>query len=76
MRAGPQLGVGEVEIVLLLGDVVGELVAEREADAPGRAVGPDHVEPDDLRLLAAVEREGRAAKRLARRAPTIEPSPL
>ena len=66
-RAHPQLGVGEVEIVLLLGDVVGELVAEREADPPRRAVGADQVEPDDLRLLAAVEREGRADQRLAGR---------
>ena len=34
-----QLGMGEIEIVLPLGDVIGELVAEREADAHRRASG-------------------------------------
>ena len=62
-----QLGMGEVEIVLALHDVIGELVAEGEADANGRALGVDHVEADDLRLLAAVEREARADEIAARR---------
>src|SRR6185437_3470106 len=57
---GAQLGMGEIEIVLPLGDMVGELVAERKADAARRAVAVDEIDADDLRLLAAVEREGRA----------------
>src|SRR3546814_10142723 len=32
--AGPELGVRQVEVIALLQQVVGELVAEREADPP------------------------------------------
>ncbi len=60
---GPELGVGEEEVVLPLGDVVGELVGEREADAVRRAVRADQVDAGDLRLLAGVEREGGAEER-------------
>ena len=66
---------GEIEIVLPFGDVIGEFVAEREADANGRARGVDHVDADDLRLLAAVEREARAHESPPG-ATSVEPSPL
>ena len=63
---------GEIEIVLPLGDMVGKFIAEREADADRRAFGADDIDADDLRLLAAVEREMRrdeiAARRRQRRA--------
>src|ERR1700677_4795865 len=55
-----QLGMGEGEIVLPLRDVIGEFVAEREADPHRRALRIDHIDADNLRLLAAVERETRA----------------
>ena len=47
----------EPKIVLPFGDVVGELVAQREPDTERRAGVIDKVDPDDLRLFAAVERE-------------------
>ena len=46
---------GQVEIVLALHDMIGELVAERETQPPRRPVRRDHVKPDDLGFLAAVE---------------------
>ena len=57
---------GEVEVVLALEHVVGELVAERVADAARAAAVVDQVEHRDLGLLAAVEREARHRERLAR----------
>ena len=50
----------EPKIVLPLGDVVGELVAEREPDTERHAGVIDKVDPDDLRLFATVERESGA----------------
>ena len=47
---------GEVEIVLPLGHMVGIFVAEREAEADGAALGVDQVEARDFRFLAAIER--------------------
>ncbi len=61
--AGPQLGMGEVEVVLPLHHVVGEFVGQREADPERRAVRADDVEAGDLRLLAAVQREGGRGQR-------------
>ncbi len=66
-RGRAQLGMRQPEIVLALGDVVGELVAEREADAERRAVLADDIDRCDLRLLAAVLGEGRRGERLFRR---------
>jgi hypothetical protein len=70
-----QLGMGQVQVVLALGHVVRELVADGVADAVRLAVVADHVQAGDLRLFAAVEREvgHLQAWPLAR---TIEPSPL
>ena len=58
-RAGADLRAREIQIVLLLEAMVGKLVARRHADAPRASVGVDHVDADDLRLFAAVLREGR-----------------
>src|SRR6185437_5921677 len=72
---GAQLGMGEIEIVLPLGDMVGELVAERKADAARRAVAVDEIDADDLRLLAPSS----AKAGLCRSPPgaaSVEPSPL
>ena len=56
---------GEIEIVLPLGDMVGILVAQREAQAHRAALVVDQVEARQFRLLAAVEREGGQRQRLA-----------
>ena len=71
-----QLRMREVQIVLALGDVVGELVADGEAEALRRAIGRDHVEADDFRLFATIEREGGRGQRAGRRRPRMSPSPL
>ena len=57
---------GEEEIVLPLGDVVGELVEKREPDPIRYPVLADDVDAADLRLLAAVEGEMRRDERLSR----------
>ncbi|MNF11937.1 hypothetical protein D3C80_2132830 [compost metagenome] len=64
-RGRAQLGMGEVEIVDLLGDVIGKLVGDSETEAERCAVLADHVEPSDFRLFAAVQREGRRYERRA-----------
>ncbi len=56
-----------IEIVDPLGDVVGELVRQREADAERRAVVADDIDAGDFRLLAGVLREGGRDERRARR---------
>ena len=66
---------GEPEIVDALGDVVGELVGQREADPERRAVVADHIDAGDLRLLAGVLGESRRHERLAGRH-RHEPLPL
>ena len=71
-----QLGMREPEIVAALGDVVGELVAEREAEPARRAVGADQIDARELRLLAAVEREARQRRAAAPGATSRLPSPL
>ena len=48
---------GQVQIVLALGDVVGELVADGEAQAVRGAVWADQVQPNQLRLFAAIQGE-------------------
>ena len=53
-RAGAQLGRGKVEIVLTLEDMVGEFVANREADSSRRSVSINDVDAGDFRLLAAI----------------------
>ena len=55
----------EPQVVVALGHVIAELVGEAEAEAAGRAVGIDQVEPGELGLLAAVLREVRHGQRLA-----------
>ena len=59
-----QLGVRQIEVVLALEHVIGELVAERVADPARPAVVVDHVEHRDLGLLAAVQREAGHGQRL------------
>ena len=56
---GPELRMREPKIVLALGDMVGELIAERESDTERRAGVIDKVDANDLRLFAAIEREMR-----------------
>ena len=63
--AGAQLRMREVQVVLALGDVIGEFVADREAEPLRRAVGRDEVEADDFRFFAAIERETGRGQRLA-----------
>ena len=57
----------EPKIVLPFGDVIGEFVAEREPDSNRSAGGVDQINPDDLRLFAAVKREGRTGQIALRR---------
>ncbi|MPL90050.1 hypothetical protein SDC9_36095 [bioreactor metagenome] len=75
-RAEPQLRaearraefrMGEEQIVDPFRHMIGELVGEAEAEAVRHAVGADHIETGDLRLLAAVEGEGGRGQRVARR---------
>src|SRR5690606_12801489 len=65
-RRLPKLRVGEPQVVMPLGHVVGELVGEAEAQPERRAVGTDHVDAGELRLFAAVPRERGARERLLR----------
>ena len=51
---------GEPQVILFLGHMVGEFVAERETDPDRLTFGIDDVDAGDLRLLPAVERKGRA----------------
>src|SRR5271167_1510838 len=48
----------EPKVVLPFGNVIGEFVAERPPDSNRSAGAVDHINAGDLRLLAAVEREG------------------
>ena len=52
-----QLGVREIEVIAPLGDVIGELVADREPEPSGATVRPDDVQPDDFGLFAEIRRE-------------------
>nr|GEU28270.1 hypothetical protein [Tanacetum cinerariifolium] len=63
--AHAQLGVGQVQVVLALGHVVRELVADGETDAVRLAVVADHVQARHFRLFTAVEREVRHGQVLA-----------
>src|SRR4029079_19607011 len=54
-RAGPELGVGQVEVILPLEHMIGKLIADSESQPPWPPVGTNDIEPDDLRFLAAVE---------------------
>ncbi|GJE72756.1 hypothetical protein CHKEEEPN_4317 [Methylorubrum podarium] len=56
---------GEPEVVAALRDVVGELVGQGEAETDRPAGLIDQVDAGDLRLLAAVEGEGRRDQRRA-----------
>ena len=73
---GAQLGMGEEEIVDPLGDMIGEFVRQRKADAERRAVVADDVDAGHLRLLAAILREGRARRGLRPGATAMVPLPL
>ena len=57
--ARPQLRRGEVEIVDLLGRMVRPFISQRKAQSSWPARRVDHVAAHDLRLFAAIEREGR-----------------
>src|SRR5271166_2052413 len=57
-----QLRMREPQIVLALGQVIREFVAERKADAGRSALGVDQIDADDLGFLAAVQGEARARK--------------
>src|ERR1700728_1252356 len=59
---GPEFRMREPKIVLPLGDVVGELVAQREPDTERRAGVIDKIDANDLRLFAAVKRESGAGQ--------------
>ena len=65
----------EPKVVLPFGDVIGEFIAERKPDSNRSARVVDQVDSDDLRLLAAVEREGWTGQSPSGGA-RIEPSPL
>src|SRR5690242_8957695 len=55
----------EIKIIAALGDVIGELVTDREAEPRRATVRRNDVQPDDLRLFAKVEREIRRDDRAA-----------
>jgi len=58
--------VGQVQVILALHDVVGELVAHRETEAIRFAVMTDDVEPGHFRFLAGILGKRRQRKGLAR----------
>src|SRR5260370_18194033 len=62
--AGPQLRPSKVEVVALLELVVGELVAGGHADAIGRPIIGDDIDPGDLCLFTTVFVVARALKAL------------
>ena len=73
-----QFGGGQVEVVFLFHDVVGEFVADGQAHAPGTPVRGDDVGAGDFGLFSAVVGKGRYAHRLPVRlqdgaAPFVEP---
>ena len=74
-RAGSELRMGKIEVVLLLHDVIGIFIAERKAQPHRRAVARDHVDSGDLRLFAAVSAKS-GNTRSPPGAAIIEPSPL
>src|SRR5437870_4521875 len=51
---GAQLGVGQPQIVAALGEVVGELIGQGEAEANRGAVLVDQIDGRDFGLLSAV----------------------
>src|SRR5271165_693590 len=53
-RARPEFRARQVEIVLLLEPMIGELVARGHPDAVRRSVWPNHIDAGYLRLLATV----------------------
>ena len=61
-----QFGMGEVEIVDPLGDVIGKLVRNGKTDAHRFALIGDHVDAGHFRLFAAIEREGGRGERSTR----------
>ena len=61
-RTLSELGMGEPEIVELLGDMVGKFIAQRKTQPVRRPVRPDQVEADNFRLFAAVLGEGGGGK--------------
>ena len=72
-RTGPQLRVGEVQVILALHGVVRELVAHGGSHPPRDAVGADDVDDGQFRLLATIQREiGRQEGRARwREGPTV-----
>ena len=63
--ARAELGPGEVQVVLPLEAVVGELVPHGHAEATRPALGVDEIDAGDLGLFAAVLGVGRHEERLA-----------
>ena len=58
-----QFRVGEKEVILPLGDVVGIFIAEGKAEAHRIALAVNHVEAREFRLFAAVQSERGLGKR-------------
>ncbi len=75
-RTRPQLRVREVEVIAPLGDVIRELVADREAQPHGPTVLVDDIESDDLGFLTRVECEIRVTQSGLRNPTTLRPLPL
>ncbi len=57
----------EIQVVAALGHVIGELVADREAQPHRATAVRDDVQPDDLGLLTEIEREAGSDDGLAAR---------
>ena len=57
-RGLTQLGMGEPQIIVPLGHMVGKLVGEAQPQAEGRAVRTDQVDAGQFGLLAAILRKG------------------
>ena len=61
-----QLGVGQVEVVTTLHNVIGKLITQGKADTVGLAVIADHIKTRQLRLFAGVLGKLGRLKSLAR----------
>lgn len=64
-RAHPQLGTSEIEVILLLADMVGELISGGHSQTIRLPVGRNEVTGGDFRFFAAVFGIGRYQERFA-----------